>query len=82
MGEGWVSVLLEDSIRFERTKKLNPWGGSFEQGEMAWLEADKMKSKFPALHELVVNLHALAFELNLKDPSLKLNRPFRGKFLV
>lgn len=50
-----------------------------EHGEMAWIEADQLEYGYPALHELVANLHALAFELNLKEPGLRLSRPFQGE---
>ena len=46
---------------------------------MAWIEPDQLEYGYPALHELVANMHALAFELNLKEPGLRLSRPFQGE---
>lgn len=73
-----MSPLLEDSARFQAAGKLHPLGLEPEHGEMAWVEPNNLEFGFPALHELVVNLHALAFELNLKDPKLGLRRAFQG----
>lgn len=70
---------MEDSLRFKETGKLHPLSLEREHGETAWIEADQLEYGYPALHELVVNLHALAFELNLKDPRLRLSRPFQGE---
>ncbi|CAB1112658.1 unnamed protein product [Ectocarpus sp. CCAP 1310/34] len=82
LGEEWVSPLLEDSARFQAAGKLHPLGLEPEHGEMAWVEPDNVEFGFPALHELVVNLHALAFELNLKDPELRLRRAFQGSTML
>ncbi|CBJ27890.1 conserved unknown protein [Ectocarpus siliculosus] len=82
LGEEWVSPLLEDSARFQAAGKLHPLGLEPEHGEMAWVEPDNLEFGFPALHELVVNLHALAFELNLKDPKLGLRRAFQGSTML
>lgn len=79
LGVEWVSVLLEDSVRFQGTGKLGLRGVDPEHGEMAWVEPTQLEYGYPALHELVVNVHALAFELNLKDPRLRLSHPFRGE---
>lgn len=79
LGEGWAPVLLEDSVRFQWHGKLGPVGIEPKHGEMAWVETGELESKYPALHELVTCLHALPFELNLKEPNLSLARPFRGK---
>jgi len=70
---------VEDSLRFRETGKLHHLGVEREHGEMAWVEPDQLEYGYPALHELVVNLHALAFELNLKEPGLGLSRPFQGE---
>lgn len=77
-------MLLEDCIRFAGTEKLSPGleggGGAGEHGEIAWVEPTaELESTYPGLHELVVNLHALPFELNSKAPGLRLARPCRGK---
>lgn len=82
LGDDWVSPLLEDSLRFKATGKLHPLDLEREHGEMAWIEPDQVEYGYPALHELVVNLHALAFELNLKEPGLRLSRPFQGEIAV
>lgn len=79
LGNEWVSVLLEDSVRFQGTGKLGLRGVDPEYGEMAWVEPAQLEYGYPALHELVVNVHALTFELNLKDPRLRLSHPFRGE---
>lgn len=50
-------------------------------GEMAWVEPGQL-DPYPALGELVANLHALAFELNRKEPTLRLGQPFRGELCV
>lgn len=75
-------MLLEDSVRFKDTGRVRPGGLGREHGEMAWVEPEELESGYPALHELVVNLHALAFELNYKEPRLRLARPFRGEILM
>ena len=72
-------MLLEDSVRFQGTGKLGLREIDREHGEMAWVEPAQLEYGYPALHELVVNIHALAFELNLKDPRLRLSHPFRGE---
>ncbi|CAM9785691.1 unnamed protein product, partial [Laminaria digitata] len=82
LGEEWVSVLLEDSVRFQGTGKLGLRGVDPEYGEMAWVEPAQLEFGYPALHELVVNVHALAFELNLKDPRLRLSHPFHGSTML
>ena len=74
-----MSVLLEDSVRFQGTGKLGLRDVDPEHGEMAWVEPAQLEYGYPALHELVVNVHALAFELNLKDPRLRLSHPYRGE---
>lgn len=79
LGGEWVSPLLEDSARFATAGKLHHLGLEPEHGEMAWVEAAQLEYDYPALYELIVNLHALAFELNLKEPGLALSRPFQGK---
>lgn len=79
LGDEWVTPLVEDSLRFRETGKLHHLGVEREHGEMAWVETDQLEYGYPALHELVVNLHALAFELNLKEPGLRLSRPFQGE---
>lgn len=82
LGEDWVDVLLEDSIRFQVTGALSVGGVEREHGEMAWIEPDQIESNYPALHELLVDLHALPFELNLKQPGLRLSSPIRGERAV
>ena len=72
-------MLLEDSVRFQGTGKLGLRGVDPEHGEMAWVEPAQLEYGYPALHELVVNVHALTFELNLKGPRLRLSHPFRGE---
>eukprot|EP00903_Cladosiphon_okamuranus_P005751 g5705.t1 len=82
LGDEWVSPLLEDSLRFKATGKLHPLDLEREHGEMAWIEPDQLEHGYPVLHELVVNLHALAFELNLKEPGFRLSRPFQGSTML
>lgn len=79
LGHAWVDPLLEDSLRFKATGNLHPLDLERQHGEMAWVEADQLERGYPALQELVLNLHALAFELNLKEPGLRLARPFQGE---
>lgn len=82
LGDEWIAPLLEDSLRFKATGELHPLGLEREHGEMAWIEADRLEYGYPALHELVVNLHALTFELNRKEPGLRLRQPFQGEAVV
>ncbi|CAM9351584.1 unnamed protein product [Scytosiphon promiscuus] len=82
LGDEWVSPLLEDSARFSTAGRLHPLGLEPEHGEMAWVEAGQLEYDYPALHELIVNLHALTFELNLKGPGLGLSRPFQGSTML
>eukprot|EP00752_Nemacystus_decipiens_P003930 g3598.t1 len=82
LGDEWVSPLLEDSLRFKATGKLHPLDLEHEHGEMAWIEADQLEYEYPALHALVENLHALASELNLKEPGLRLSQPFQGSTML
>ena len=79
LGEGWASVLLDDSLRFQEGGRLGPAGVEREHGEMAWVELEELQPRYPGLHELLTSLHALPFELNLREPRLGLALPFRGK---
>ena len=46
---------------------------------MAWVESDDLTGSYPALTELVQQLHALPYEINAKsDCALRLLRPSRG----
>lgn len=73
--------MLEDSVRFAATVGLKAETVRRCDGEMAWVEPGQL-DPYPALDELVANLHALTCELNLKEPTLRLGRPFRGELCV
>lgn len=78
MGSDWLPVVTEDAERFAEKTTLQPVPvpertapGSL--GEMRWIENDEaLKHDFPALSELLANLHALPYEWNAADPSLRL----------
>lgn len=80
--DGWDPAFLNDCSRFgaEAGRLAVDATMGATRGEMAWVEPDAaLESTFPALHELLLNLHALAYELNHKAPGLSLARPCRGK---
>lgn len=78
--EEWSSVLLQDCERFAADGKLTAGTGGIGQGEMAWVEpTSELEATLPALHELLVNLHAIPYELNSKASGLRLARPLRGE---
>lgn len=77
----WDPVFLDDCVRFADTGQLSadPTMGH-KRGKVAWVEPNAtLESTFPALNELLLSLHALAFELNRKAPDLALARPCRGE---
>lgn len=54
-------------------------GHSSPSPRMAWIESDDLTGSYPALAELIQQLHALPYEINAKsDCALRLLRPSRG----
>lgn len=79
LGADWIPVLQKDLLRFVRDEKMSLIDrngvavGDVKVEEVAhqriaWLEHDDdLKENYPALYELVDNLHGLAYELNAKN---------------
>lgn len=79
LGDDWIPVLQKDLLRFVRDEKMSLVDrngvavGDVKVEEVphqriAWLEHDDdLKENYPALYELVDNLHGLAYELNAKN---------------
>ncbi len=79
MGEDWAQAIREDIVRYcqdERMSALDRFGAAADACrvremhggvpvEIAWIEPDeRLGSAYPALLELVKQLHTLPFELN------------------
>eukprot|EP01033_Poteriospumella_lacustris_P008591 gene8592-6183_t len=79
LGDDWIPVLQKDLLRFVRDEKMSLIDrngvavGDVKVEEVAhqriaWLEHDDdLRDTYPALYELVDNLHGLAYELNAKN---------------
>ncbi|CAM9957946.1 unnamed protein product, partial [Choristocarpus tenellus] len=87
LGEGWAAIVLNDCLRLASgsrlTERLPAAGvsGCCRGEEVAWVEPGELEEAYPAMFELVTNLHALPFELNCKA-GLRLSRPFRASTMV
>lgn len=80
MGEDWIGLILSDVKRYAKDEKLSyvdsagaavvsegvrKIAGSSPELQVSWLENNQaMQEKYPALAELVQQLHALPFEIN------------------
>ena len=71
-----IDTTSNDSNYIETNKGQQPRSSS---ARMAWVESDDLTGSYPALTELVQQLHALPYEINAKsDCALRLLRPSRG----
>jgi hypothetical protein len=72
MGADWTPLLVNDIRRFVRVEKMSEKMATFSQDETkrspltAFLEHEDIHDKYPALAEVVKQLHALPYELNGK----------------
>jgi len=95
MGDEWTNLLRLDIRRYMRNEKLsilNKDGGVTVDGQssvapanlsrMCWVEPSaSLKEQYAALSEVISQLHALPFELNLKGAeatTLRLLEPSKG----
>jgi hypothetical protein len=72
MGKEWADVITKDLLRFVKHEKMSEKILAFTEEETklspltAFIEYEDIKHKYPALTELVQQLHALPFEINRK----------------
>ncbi|KAG5182585.1 hypothetical protein JKP88DRAFT_318512 [Tribonema minus] len=79
LGGEWPKLVAGDCRRMLAAGRLGAGGGA---EAMAWVEPAELAQAYPALHELVIALHALPFELNAKAPALALARALPGSTMV
>jgi len=87
LGEEWPALLYEDAVRFMASGQMTPIPVAEREregvhGEIAFVEPSQLEESYPALAELIKNLHALPFELRSKVPSLNLMSPLPGSTAV
>jgi len=87
MGEEWVPLLRSDIQRFVESEKMSAATPVCEHSaaRMAWVHPDEaLKERYPALAELLQQLHQLPFELNHRAPAapLELLEPAPGCTLL
>lgn len=70
MGSEWTRLLVNDFRRFVRVEKMSEKMTAFSQDETdrspltAFLEQEDIREKYPAIAEVVKQLHALPYEIN------------------
>lgn len=79
LGEEWPPLILADVRRFASSGRMAR--AAETDGMIAWIEVDQCTEEYPALAELLQQLHALPHELNRKG-GLRLSAASRGTTML